>query len=130
MIFTCGHSTRSFEELVALLIMHGITLLVDVRAMPRSRYYPWFNRSYLEKNLPMAYRWMGDSLGGKNAELIPREQFEAGISELIALSKTATVCIMCSEREPGPTKWRKTGCHRWSSLTPAVERQGIDVAHI
>ncbi len=130
MIFTCGHSTRSFKELTDLLQSHGVTLLVDVRAIPKSRFYPWFNRTYLEKNLPVKYLWRGDCLGGKNADLIPPQIFEAGIRELVALSATATVCIMCSERVPGPTRARKSGCHRWFSLTPALQKHGVEVVHI
>jgi uncharacterized protein (DUF488 family) len=130
MILTCGHSTRSFEELCALLLGHGVTLLVDVRASPKSRFYPHFNRAHLEKHLPMPYLWRGDRLGGKNAELIPPELFAAGIDELIALSRTETVCIMCSEREPGPTKWRPGGCHRWASIAPALEAKGAAVRHL
>lgn len=130
MLFTCGHSTRTFDELTDLLQRHGITVLVDVRAIPRSRFYPHFNKSFFEKHLPMKYRWMGDSLGGKNADLIPRDVFEKGIEELMRISKEETVCIMCSEREPTPTKWRKTGCHRWFSIAPALQAKGADIVHI
>ena len=35
--FTIGHSTRSVEELAALLLQAQVDLLVDVRTMPRSR---------------------------------------------------------------------------------------------
>jgi uncharacterized protein (DUF488 family) len=130
MIFTCGHSTRSFQDLIELLQPHGITLLVDVRAIPRSRFHPWFNQKYLETHLPLKYLWKGDILGGKNAHLIPEAEFERGIQELIELSKTETVCIMCSEGQPTPTKWRKEGCHRWYAITPTLEQRGIDVVHL
>jgi uncharacterized protein (DUF488 family) len=129
-IFTCGHSTRSFEELVHLLHSHGITLLVDVRAIPRSRFYPHFNKSYLGQHLPLKYLWRGEFLGGKNAKLIPPEMFQAVIEELAELSKTEAVCIMCSEREPTPTKWRKEGCHRWNTIMPALRKRGVEVRHV
>lgn len=130
MLYTCGHSTRPFSDLTALLLAHGITLLVDVRAVPRSRFHPQYNRGFLEKNLPMRYRWMGDALGGKNADLVPPAVFAAAIDELATLTETETVCILCSEREPTPTKWRPAGCHRWYAITPAVERLGIAVTHL
>jgi hypothetical protein len=130
MIYTCGHSTRSFEDLTALLQSHGITLLVDVRAIPRSRFHPWFNRSYFEAHLPLKYLWRGDCLGGKNAKTIPPPVFAAGIQELIKLSNTETVCIMCSEGQPTPTKWRKEGCHRWSVITPMLEAEEVKVVHL
>jgi hypothetical protein len=42
-IFTIGHSTRTLTEFVALLRQVHITLLVDVRSIPRSRTTPQFN---------------------------------------------------------------------------------------
>ena len=41
--FTIGHSTRSVDEFVALLNAHHIKLVVDVRAVPRSRTNPQYN---------------------------------------------------------------------------------------
>nr|MBP9503412.1 DUF488 family protein [Promineifilum sp.] len=37
-IYTIGHSTRSLEEFIALLREHGVTLVADVRTVPRSRH--------------------------------------------------------------------------------------------
>jgi hypothetical protein len=46
-IFTIGHSTRSLAEFVALLRQVDVTLLVDVRSIPRSRMTPQFNTDTL-----------------------------------------------------------------------------------
>ncbi len=46
-IFTIGHSTRSLEQFIALLRAHDVTLVVDVRTVPRSRHNPQFNRETL-----------------------------------------------------------------------------------
>jgi uncharacterized protein (DUF488 family) len=54
MVFTLGHSTRSIEELVALLEAHGVKLLADVRTVPRSRHNPQFNRETLPESLRQA----------------------------------------------------------------------------
>src|SRR5213592_4102553 len=51
-IYTIGHSTRSLEELVALLREHGIKRLADIRRYPGSRRYPHFSRDALEISLP------------------------------------------------------------------------------
>jgi len=40
-LYTIGHSTRSFEELIELLREHDIQILVDVRSWPSSRRYPF-----------------------------------------------------------------------------------------
>jgi hypothetical protein len=65
-IFTIGHSTRTFAELIALLREARIELLVDVRSVPRSRTNPQFNIDILPEALAAAgvgYRHL-PSLGG------------------------------------------------------------------
>ena len=42
-VYTLGHSTRSLDELVEILHAHGVTQLVDVRTVPKSRHNPQFN---------------------------------------------------------------------------------------
>lgn len=51
-IYTIGHSTRSFEELIGLLREHAVTRLADIRRFPGSRRHPHFSRDSLEKTLP------------------------------------------------------------------------------
>src|SRR5689334_20456811 len=41
--FTIGHSTRPIDEFVDLLCDASVRLVVDVRAIPRSRRVPQFN---------------------------------------------------------------------------------------
>jgi uncharacterized protein (DUF488 family) len=36
-IMTIGHSTRPIQELVELLHSNGVTMLIDVRTIPKSR---------------------------------------------------------------------------------------------
>lgn len=70
-IYTIGHSTRTSEELAAVLKTHKIRTLVDIRAFPMSRRLPHFNREALEVSLPaedMAYVWMKE-LGGRRKKI-------------------------------------------------------------
>jgi uncharacterized protein (DUF488 family) len=85
-VYTIGHSTRTLEEFISLLQVHGIELLVDIRSYPASRRLPWFQgpqappfmsaeeaRRYqaLESTLPPAgigYLWMR-ALGGRRRKL-------------------------------------------------------------
>src|SRR5437016_5466759 len=70
-LYSIGHSNVTVEHLIALLSQHVIAMLCDVRSMPYSRYNPQFNRETLSDNLRpagIAYRFMGDSLGGKSAD--------------------------------------------------------------
>src|SRR5882762_8528842 len=65
-IWTIGHSTRSFEEFVALLAEHRIALLVDVRHYPTSKRVRWATKSTLPDSLTtrgVAYEHSAD-LGG------------------------------------------------------------------
>ena len=46
-ILTIGHSTHPLETFIQLLQAHGVTLVADVRTVPRSRHNPQFNRETL-----------------------------------------------------------------------------------
>jgi uncharacterized protein (DUF488 family) len=50
-IFTIGHSTLPIDEFIGLLLTHGVSRLVDVRTVPRSRHNPQFNRDTLQESL-------------------------------------------------------------------------------
>ena len=53
-IWTIGHSTRSGEDFLGLLRVHGIERLADVRAFPGSRRFPQFNHEALGESLASA----------------------------------------------------------------------------
>jgi uncharacterized protein (DUF488 family) len=120
-VLTAGHSNRSFNDFVSMLTEHNVTLLCDVRSKPMSRYFPHFNRLYLQTHLPMSYIWQ-PSLGGFD-EHISAEDFNTGIEELVLMAKEETVLIMCSEKD-------HQKCHRYSKIAPALEQKGITVIHI
>ena len=52
MLFTVGHSTRTWADFVGLLKKWKIEELVDVRTVPRSRSFPWFSKQRMETLLP------------------------------------------------------------------------------
>lgn len=120
-IFTAGHSNQSFDEFNSLLTKHGVTLLVDVRSKPYSRWVPHFNKSYFEAHLSIQYLWM-PALGGLDAS-ISYERFEEAIEALIRFSKQYTVCVMCSEKS-------HLKCHRFTKIQPALEERRSKVIHI
>jgi uncharacterized protein (DUF488 family) len=53
-VLTVGHSTRPIEEFIELLVAHGVTQLIDVRTVPRSRHNPQFNAETLPGQLTAA----------------------------------------------------------------------------
>src|SRR5882672_2036851 len=70
-MFTIGHSTRSSDEIIALLREHGITLLADIRRFPGSKRYPHFASEAMARWLPengIAYLHMPE-LGGRRKAL-------------------------------------------------------------
>ncbi|HZW27978.1 MAG TPA: DUF488 domain-containing protein [Trueperaceae bacterium] len=142
-VYTVGHSTRSFEELVGLLRAHGVRRLVDVRTVPRSRRHPHFSREALVESLPAAgieYRWLRElgglrrprpdspNTGWRNesfrgfADHMQTAEFAAAVDELLALAQGDDLAIMCSEAVP----WR---CHR-SLVGDALLVRGAKVLDI
>lgn len=119
-LYTIGHSTRTLDELVSALKVHGIETLVDIRAFPASRRLPHFNHESLEGELPqrgIRYVWM-KGLGGYRKEtrqdsphtalrnvsfrnyadytLTP--EFEQAMAELLKLAQPSRTAYMCAER--------------------------------
>ena len=143
MIYTIGHSTHSADAFLALLGMHGVTQLADVRTMPMSRRYPHFNRDSLEKLLAASgirYRHLG-GLGGLRkprrdstntawkhpsfrgyADYMETEAFERAFRELVVFASAGPTAVMCAEA----VWWR---CHR-QLLADALLVQGVPVWHI
>lgn len=142
-MYTIGHSTRPLEDLIGLLKAHSITMLVDVRTIPRSRKNPQFNIDTLPAELEKAgikylhlkglgglrkakkdsvnMGWRNESFRGF-ADYMQTAEFDEGLKELIALARKERVAIMCAEAVP----WR---CHR-SLIGDALLVRGIDVEEI
>jgi hypothetical protein len=56
---------------IQLLRLHHIDTLIDARSQPHSRFVPQFNRKALQTSLEqvsLAYRYLGDKLGGRARE--------------------------------------------------------------
>ena len=125
-LFTVGHSSRTLDELFAVLRAHGIVTLCDVRAFPASKRHPQFDRDALHAAWGDGYVWLGQELGGYRDEGYDRhmesDAFEAGIARLTALGARAPTACMCAERH-------FQGCHRRFISDHLVER-GVEVFHI
>ncbi|TMA04860.1 MAG: DUF488 domain-containing protein [Methanobacteriota archaeon] len=142
-LWTIGHSTRSFEEFLALLEEYRIRLLADVRHFPGSRRVPWTAKVSLARALSdrsIAYEHFED-LGGFRkashdstntawhnsgfrgyADYMDTPEFSAALDRLIAVSRDRWTAIMCAEALP----WK---CHRWL-LSDALVARGMRVIHI
>ncbi|MCC6713895.1 MAG: DUF488 domain-containing protein [Gammaproteobacteria bacterium] len=140
---TVGHSTRQLEAFLELLRTHGVTCVVDVRTIPRSRHNPQFNRETLPDALApsgIRYRHM-PGLGGLRharpdsrnaawrnasfrgfADYMQTREFADNLDTLIELVRTERIALMCAETLP----WR---CHR-SLIADALLVRGVRVEHI
>jgi uncharacterized protein (DUF488 family) len=145
-LHTVGHSTLDAGAFLALLAAHGVEALCDVRAWPRSRRWPQFNRDELTRALAeagIAYHWLGRELGGYRrtaredsphtalepgawrnyADHMESDVFREGIARLLELARGDSVAFMCAEKD-----WRR--CHRRHIADHLVALRQVDVVHI
>jgi uncharacterized protein (DUF488 family) len=143
LVLTVGHSNRPLNDFLCALRAHRVTLVADVRKMPRSRSNPQFNHD----TLPQALRAVGigyvhlPGLGGLRhrrpdspntgwqnasfrayADYMLTPEFEQGLHELLEQTRGPLAAVMCAEAVP----WR---CHR-SLIADALSLRGIAVEHI
>lgn len=143
LIHTIGHSTRPFDEFVAVLRAHAIEAVADVRTVPKSRHNPQFHIDSLTRTLPAVgldyvhlpalgglrharpdspnTGWRNASFRGY-ADYMQTPEFAAGLDELLALAAEKRTAIMCAEAVP----WR---CHR-SLVGDALLVRGHEVIDI
>ncbi len=139
-IYTLGHSRHAIEAFVGLASGHGITLIVDVRGQPFSRFNPQFNRERFKEALAghgVEYLWYGDRLSGRPKEpefhgadgkvlwdeLRRWPALHEALAEVIEHAAGAGLALVCAEEDP-------MRCHRRFLLTPPLVERGARVLHI
>ena len=142
-VLTIGHSTRTLEEFVELLEIYGVTLVVDVRTVPRSRHNPQFNKETLPDSLKhygvryihmpeigglrhpkresVNLAWQNSGFRGY-ADYMQTQEFTDSLLKIVALARENRLALMCAEALP----WR---CHR-NLLSDALVIRHIKVEHI
>lgn len=143
MLFTIGHSTRSFGDFLSLLRRYEIALVADVRTIPRSRRHPHFSREALAPALRahgIGYRhvpalgglrrprrdsintgWRHPSFRGY-ADHMASTAFREAMEALVEAGRGAATAVMCAE-----AKWWQ--CHR-QLIADALVAHGVAVRHI
>lgn len=142
-IHTIGHGNRAIGAFIGILRRHGIEILVDVRAHPESRRFPWFSMAQLRHALngaDVVYHWAGRHLGGRRAaapdsahaaldaalrgyaDHMRGAAFKAAIRQLRNLARASNVAVMCAERDPDD-------CHR-RLIADYLHFEGCRVAHV
>ncbi|GIK63735.1 MAG: hypothetical protein BroJett018_15290 [Chloroflexota bacterium] len=103
-LYTIGHSNHTSEEFLTLLQTYHITVLVDVRSAPYSKFAPQFNKSELQAFLEqrgIQYRYAGEYLGGrpKEAELYKDDELpDEDTTRAEFLKKVDYKAMMCHEK--------------------------------
>ncbi len=145
-VYTIGHSTRTIADFSALLSEAEIQLVVDVRAIPRSRTNPQFNSDVLPASLAdvgIGYQHIPE-LGGRRhrprgappspntfwrndsfrnyADYATTDTFNVGFTRLRELAQLERCALMCSEA----VWWR---CHR-SMIADYLKAGRVRVLHI
>ncbi len=142
-LFTIGHSTRTLDEFIDLIKTYRITLVVDVRTVPRSRHNPQFNKETLPNTLKsnnIRYihmpeigglrrpkpdsknlAWANNSFRGY-ADFMQTSEFTDNLLKIIALARENRLVLMCAEALP----WR---CHR-NLISDALVVRHVRVEHI
>lgn len=137
-VLTIGHSTRTLAEFLQLIRTYGVTLVADVRTIPRSRFNPQFNATTLARalareglhyvHLPglgglrharpdsVNTAWRNASFRGY-ADYMQTPQFKQSLAALIKRARRERTVLMCAEAVP----WR---CHR-SLIADALLVRGI-----
>lgn len=142
-VMTIGHGTRSAGELIEILKTFGVSRVVDVRKMPRSRTNPQFNYETLPSTLAasdIGYTHMPGLTGLRKqaksttnaawrnksfrayADYMQTPEFASNIDALIVMAKDQLLALMCAETLP----WR---CHR-SLVGDALIARGVAVQDI
>jgi uncharacterized protein (DUF488 family) len=143
MVLTIGHSTHPLDIFIQMLQRHGVTLVADVRTVPRSRHNPQFNRETLPDSLkgvrigyvhlPGLGGWRSPRAVSPNqgwrspgfrgyADYMLTAEFAEHLEAVMELARRARVALMCAEALP----WR---CHR-SLIADALLVREIPVEHI
>jgi uncharacterized protein (DUF488 family) len=143
LVCTIGHSNRAIEDFVALLWSNEVSMVLDVRTVPRSRHNPQFNLDTLPTTLQavgISYlhlpglgglrRARPDSAnaGWRNlsfrgyADYMQSAEFRENVDRVVEMAASQRCVLMCAEAVP----WR---CHR-SLVGDALLVRGVSVEDI
>jgi uncharacterized protein (DUF488 family) len=138
---TIGYGNRELDDVQALLRLHSVRYLIDVRSAPYSRFNPAFSKENLAAAVARSetrYVFMGDSLGGRPADegcydaaghvdyvaCRAHPTFRHGFERLrAAWEQDAGAAILCSELRP-------EHCHRTKLIAEAMVAMGVPVEHV
>lgn len=139
-IWTVGHSNHAFDEFAALLASESISVVVDVRSCPYSRYATHFNREEMAvglRNAGIKYLFLGEELGGRPTRdehyddegraiygLMAEEPgFQRAIARVLEGAADHRIALVCAEGRPEE-------CHRRLFVGKVLTDRGAILRHI
>ncbi len=140
MIYTIGYAGVDNDRFIQILKQKRISFLIDVRSLPKSRYFYQFNDNLLGKTLAdsdIKYENWKSEFGARqdNSEFYTDNildyekfakspQFQDGISKIKQLERQGeNICLMCAEIDP-------VNCHRAILCGKEIFANGMNVTHI
>lgn len=138
-LFTIGYAGHKVHRFTEMLVSNDITILIDVRSNPHSKYNPDYNSKALENHLfnsKIAYVHLGRELGAQRVErecyingkvdysLVEElPPFRMGIRKVLKSLENHNVVLMCAEKDP-------VNCHRTILICHNLRNAGISIKHI
>lgn len=140
-IYALGHSNYPFEKLIEILKKYKIDCVVDIRAIPYSKYNTQYNKEYFQSNLKKlgyTYIYMADEFGAKRKsresynsdgyadfeKVIFEDDFKKGIERLkIGCKKGYKIVLLAAMQDP-------IRCPRAILVGRQLVKEGFDVKYI
>ena len=140
-IYTLGHSNYPFDQFIDILKKYDINCVVDIRAIPYSKYNTQYNKEFFQstlKKLGYTYIYMADEFGAKRKtrqsynqegyadfeKVILEDDFKKGIERLkTGCSKGYKIVLLGAMQEP-------IRCPRTILIGKQLIKEGFCVKHI
>lgn len=140
-IYTLGHSNYPFDKLIEILKKYNINCVVDIRAIPYSKYNTQYNKELFQENLKKlgyTYIYMADEFGAKRKtresyndegyadfeRVILEDDFKKGVQRLkVGCDKGYKIVLLAAMQEP-------IRCPRAILVGRELVKEGFNVKHI
>ncbi len=140
MIYTIGYAGADINRFVQILQDKQIDILIDVRSIPKSKYFCQFDNTSLSKtlmNVKIKYQNWSYEFGAKQYRLdfyadgifdyekfAKSQQFLKGVEKIKDLvNQNKNICLMCAEIDP-------IICHRAILIGKELFARGLELEHI
>jgi uncharacterized protein (DUF488 family) len=137
--YTIGHSNHTAKTFMALLRLHQVNAVVDVRSAPFSRFAPQFNKEALSAMLGasrIAYAFLGNYLGARPNDplcyrsgsidfkrLSQMDYFQEGLAQVRKGAAQFNLALLCAEKDP-------IQCHRMIFVCRHLRGSETTIKHI